>query len=198
MRSFYRSLLVTLAICSLIIFVATGQVWATAFLTEANSPNLIYEFTGRQIQPIIAGLVVVPVTGVVGLIAAKKIFQKIVGFSIFCAGLGIAFFAVQVSRDWPSVIDPLVTNQVGRTGIDYAYETNAYNTVLILPALGIAAIGLIFTVRNFDSAKKKAAYDLPVAGVSTLTPWQALDSGIDPTISVTDSGAGEATGSSFS
>ena len=70
--------------------------------------------------------------------------------------------------------------------------------MLILPAIGIAAIGLIFTVRNFDSAKKKAAYDLPVAGVSTLTPWQALDSGIDPTVSVTDSGAGDSTGSSFS
>lgn len=198
MRNLYRSLLFTLAICSVIIFVVSGQVWASAFLTEANSPHLIYEFTGRQIQPIIAGLVVVPVTGVVGLIAAKKIFQQIVGFFIFCSGIGIAYLAAQVSRNWPAVIDPLVTNQVGRTGIDYAYQTNAYNTVLILPAIGIAAIGLIFTVRNFDSAKKKAAYDLPVAGVSTLTPWQALDSGIDPTVSVPDSGAGDSTGSSFS
>ena len=198
MRNLYRSLLLTLAICSVIIFVISGQVWASAFLTEANSPHLMYEFTGRQLQPIIAGLVVVPVTGVVGLIAAKKIFQQIVGFFIFCAGLAIAYFAVQVSRDWPSVIDPLVTNQVGRTGIDYAYQTNSYNTVLILPALGIAVIGFIFTVRNFDSTKKKAAYDLPVAGVSTLTPWQALDSGIDPTISITDGGAGDSSGTSFS
>ena len=181
----------------MIIFLISGQVWASAFLTEANSPHLIYEFTGRQIQPIIPGLVVVPITAVVGLIAAKKVFQRIVGFFVLCSGLGIAYFSFQVSRDWPPVIDPLVTNKVGRTGIDYAYQTNAYSAVSILPAIVIATIGLIFTLRNFDSAKKKAAYDLPTTGASTLTPWQALDSGIDPTIDVEQSGTGDSAGSSF-
>lgn len=187
MRRLYRTLLILLAVCSLIIYVASGQVWAIAYLTEADAPNLVYEFSGRQLQPIIAGVVVVPIVGVVGIIAAKRFLQRIVGFFIFLSGLTIAYFTFQVSADWARELDPLVTNKVGRTGIDYAIETNSYNLVLVLPALVIAIIGLIFTVRNFDSAKKKAAYDAPTNATATLSAWQALDAGIDPTLNDLDS-----------
>ena len=188
MRKLYRRLLVLLAICSLLIFVVTGQTWATAYFIEANSPHLVYEFTGRQLQPIIAGVVVVPIVGIVGLIAAKRFLQRIVGFFIFLSGLTIAYFSFQVGQNWIDLLDPLVTNKVGLTGIDYVFETSPANNFLILPALVIAAVGFIFTVRNFDAAKKPAAYDSPNGNVEKLTAWQALDSGIDPTLTDSDSG----------
>lgn len=190
MRSVYRSLLLTLAICSLIIFVVSGQTWVTVNFMEANSPSLVYEFSGRQLQPIIAGVVVVPIVGVVGIIAAKKLLQRIIGFFIFLSGITVAYYSFQVGRNWVELLDPLVTNKVGLTGIEYVYETTQANNVLILPAIAIAAVGFMFTIRNFDQAKKTAAYDAPIAGVSTLTPWQALDSGLDPTISVSDGASG--------
>ena len=188
MRKLYRRLFLTLAICSLVIFVVSGQTWATAYFIEANSPHLVYEFTGRQLQPIIAGVVVVPIVGVVGIIAAKKFLQRIVGFFIFLSGLTIAYFSFQVGRNWVELLDPLVTTKVGLTGIDYVFETTPANYFLVLPALIIAAVGFMFTIRNFDLAKKPAAYDSASDNVEKLTAWQALDSGIDPTINGSDRG----------
>ncbi len=197
-RKLYRSLLLALALCSILIFVVSGQTWATAYFIEENTPQLVYQFTGRQLQPIVAGVVVVPIVGVVGLIAAKKIFQQIVGFIIFIAGLTITYYTYTISTDWVAVLDPLVTGKVGRTGIDYTIETNSLNTLLIVPAIGIAMIGLVFTFRRFDLVKKRAAYDAPTAASVTLSPWQAMDMGIDPTISDSDSGAAGAAGDSSS
>lgn len=161
-------------------------------------PNLFINLLADNCNQLWLGVVVVPIVGVVGLIAAKKLFQQIVGFIIFIAGLTIAYYSYTISTDWVAVLDPLVTGKVGRTGIDYTIETNSLNTLLIVPAIGIAMIGLVFTFRRFDLVKKRAAYDAPTAASVTLSPWQAMDMGIDPTISDSDSGAAGAAGDSSS
>lgn len=189
MGNLYRSLLTTLAICTVIIFVISGQTWATVLLADADLPNLEFKFSGRELMPLIGGLVVIPATGVVGLIAAKSFISRLIGFVIFLSGLGLAYSASAVSNKWTVYIDNLLLDQVGRSGIDYELSTNLFAQTMVAPAIGVALIGLIFTVRNFDSSKKRAAYDTTMPQAALLDPWHAMDSGIDPTISISETGA---------
>lgn len=186
MPRLYRSLLLTLAICSVIVLVITGQDWVSVTLTEAEAPGLTFSFSGRDLEPVIAGLTLVPVAGVVGLIAAKGLLQRFFGFSIFLIGSTIAYLAFSVNQDWQSYVGILLGNKLGRNTTEFVFTTSPMAIGAILPAIGIAIVGLIFTVLNFDSAKKKGSYELPESAAAGLTPWQAIDSGIDPTLSITD------------
>ena len=188
MASTYRAYLFTLAICATIVLVISGQTWVTVNLTEADLPNLQYNFSSRELEPIISALNVVPFAGVFGLMAARGIFQRLVGLAISLVGATMVYLAIALTRNYAAYTELLISNKVGRTGLQFELSANVVGQTLILPAVGITIIGILFTIRNFDSAKKRANYDAPT-GVSTLTPWQALDSGIDPTISVSESGS---------
>lgn len=193
MAKLYRSLLSTLAICAVIIFVLSGQTWATVVLTDADLPNLEFTFSGRELTPLLGGLVAIPATGVVGLIAAKGIISRLIGFVIFLSGLGLAYLPIAIGNSWEVYVDNLLQDQIGRSGIKYDLSTNLLAQTIVVPALGIAVIGIIFTLRNFDSSKKRAAYDTNstesnMSNVALLNPWQAMDSGIDPTVSISDDG----------
>lgn len=192
--SLYRSLLLTLAICSAIVFIISGQTWVSVTITEADVPTLDYYFSGRELEPIIGALAIVPAVGVVGLIAAKGFIQRLIGFIIGVVGLALAYLTFSISDKWTTYVENLVANKLGRNGISFEMTTSSLGGALVLPSLGIALVGFWFTLKSFDSAKKKANYDTPQVGVGTLTPWQAMDSGIDPTISISDSGFGQSGG----
>lgn len=186
MAKVYRSLLLTLAICATIVLVMTGQSWVTVTLTEADAPGLTFSFSGRDLEPVIAGLTLVPIAGVVGLIAAKGLLQRFFGLTIFLIGSGIAYLAFSVTQDWQNYVGILLENKLGRSTTEFTFTNSPLAYGLILPAIGIALVGLMFTIKNFDSAKKKGNYESTENMAAGLTPWQALDSGIDPTISISD------------
>lgn len=188
MAKLYRSLLLTLAICSIIVLVMTGQAWVTVTLTEADAPGLTFSFSGRDLEPVIAGLTLVPIAGVVGLIAAKGLLQRFFGFVVFLIGSAVGYLAFAVTQDWPRYVGILLSNKLGRTTTEFTFTNSPLAYGVILPAIGVALVGLMFTIRNFDSAKKKGNYESPESLAAGLTPWQALDSGIDPTISINDGG----------
>lgn len=188
MSSIYRPLLLTLAICGVIILVISGQTWVTVNLTEADLPSLTYKFSGRELEPIISGLAVVPLAGVVGLIAARGFIQRIFGLAIASVGATITYLAFTLSSNQEKYVENLVATKVGRTGLSYDLTFNVLSKGLVMPGIGVTLVGLIFTIRNFDKAKKRGNYEVPT-GVGTLTPWQSLDSGFDPTISISDSGS---------
>ena len=186
MASLYRPLLLTLAICATIVLVVTGQSWVSVTLTEVDAPGLTFSFSGRDLEPVIAGLTLVPIAGVVGLIAAKGWLQRFFGFAIFLIGSTISYLSFAVTQNWPHYIGILLGNKLGRTTTEFTYASSPMSIAVILPAAGVALVGLVFTIKNFDSSKKKPNYELPESGAAGLTPWQALDSGIDPTISISD------------
>lgn len=177
----------TLAVCAIIVLVISGQSWASVTLTEANSPELTFTFSGRDLEPIIAGLTLVPVAGVVGLIAAKGFLQRIFGFVIFLIGSAISYLAFAVTQDWQRYVGNLLANKLGRVTAEFTLTTSPLAAAVILPAIGIALVGLSFTIFKFDSAKRRGNYEPVQSGVAGLTPWQALDAGYDPTISISDS-----------
>lgn len=165
------------------VFVMSGQTWATVTIQDADLPSLTYKFSGRQIEPIISGLAVVPIAGILGLIAARGLIQRIIGLAIALSGVGITYLAIAVQSKKTSYVENLLASKLGRDGISHLTTFNPVSQALVAPAIGVAIVGFIFTVRKFDSAKKRANYDtVGVGGVATLTPWQALDAGQDPTI----------------
>lgn len=198
MASFYRSLLFTLAICAIMLLVISGQPWVSALITDSDIPNFEYNFSGRQLEPIIGGLIVVPATAVVGLIAAKGFISRLVGLATSAVGFLIAYLTFSVNQNLASYTQNLIANKLGRNVTQIEIDPTVFSYAVVAPAIGVGIVGLIFTFKNFDSAKKQARYDQDIAAGITLTPWQAMDSGIDPTISVMDGSAEGASGNSSS
>jgi len=178
----YRGSLFGLAICTLVLFFLTSQTWVSVLIDEPDFPALNYVFSGRELEPIIAGLLVVPATAVFGLIAAKGVLQRLVGLIVFLIGAILSALALEATANLNSTVDNLVSGKIGRTGVNYELTTNIYSNLLLLPALGVTVIGLLFVVRKFDLAKKRANYDRIDQKEIQQTPWQALDSGADPTL----------------
>jgi hypothetical protein len=186
MTKLYRALLTLLALCTITIFFLTGQTWIVTQINEPEFPALSYSFTGRELAPSISGLLVVPATAIFGLIAAKGLAQRVVGLIVLATGVTLIVLSISIPTQITTSVENLVSQKIGRTAIDYELTQNIFSQLLVLPAVGIAIVGLLFLVRNFDLAKKRANYDQVDLAKTPQTQWQALDSGFDPTISEAD------------
>ncbi len=183
MTKLYRALLISLALCTLLMFFLSGQTWIVTQINEPEFPALSYSFTGRELAPAIAGLLVVPATAIFGLIAARGLAQRVVGLIVLATGATLIFLSISSSSRITKSVENLVFQKIGRTAVDYELTQNIFSQLLVFPAVGIAIVGLLFLVRNFDLAKKRANYDQVDLAKNPQTQWQAIDSGLDPTIS---------------
>jgi len=70
---------------------------------------------------------------------------------------------------------------IGREVSGWVTETSNYALVVIPAGFVIALCGLALALKSFDSGMSKR-YERNSANEKELTPWQAMDQGIDPTI----------------
>jgi hypothetical protein len=70
---------------------------------------------------------------------------------------------------------------VGREVTGWVADTSSYAWIVIPAGILIALSGLFIAVKSFETGMSKRYERNPANGIE-LSPWQALDQGIDPTI----------------
>ena len=70
---------------------------------------------------------------------------------------------------------------IGREVVGWTAQTSNYGWLVVPAAFLIALCGLVIVFKSFETGLSKR-YERNLANESELTPWQALDQGIDPTI----------------
>ena len=162
-----------------VIFVVVSNIrpWANVLVTEAMAPQLALSFSGRQIEVMPSALAIVVIASIFILGFLRKLSLRIVQVVVALASLGIVWFSLN-GHDVSAKVSDLVANQVGREFESLTITTHpwwmlsVFGAILILAGSGYGMLATPPTRQN-RYERGESEHD--------LTPWQALDAGLDPT-----------------
>lgn len=173
---------------------AGSQVWARLTVDRAAPlPEIVTSSTGTGIEPLLTGLGVVVLAGLVGVVATRRLGRVLVGVAVMLAGVGIAATAVRYVGGFPAdVIDRLVEASGAAEPTGVAADTTTFWPLVALGAGCVSAVaGLVVTVRGRRWPGLGARYEAPGTAPAATAPtdpvkadrqlWEALDRGDDPT-----------------
>jgi uncharacterized membrane protein (TIGR02234 family) len=186
MRIKYRNSLLLLFVSSIIVIVVAGQTWAKVWYEDPGFPVVSLTLSGRQLDPLLSGLGAAAIAGILGIVASRGILRRIFGAVLILLGIGIIYSALSIKAGIHSDIEPLIADVVGRDVTNFQYTFNSLFWVATLAGQGVVVSGLLFLLINYDGSKMSNRYERNQDPEQELSPWVALDLGIDPTLSDPD------------
>lgn len=162
-----------------LVFFASTRPWALADLNSTNAPALHLRFTGRDLDAVPVALaalasVVVVLAGIV-----RSVIRRVFGFVLMLISGAIA--VVSLSTWDPAVlVKEAIADSIGSYQDNYSYATTIWPWFSVAGALILFIAGAVLVVVAYPDRVRKAKYERTVDAES-LTEWQALDRGIDPT-----------------
>jgi uncharacterized membrane protein (TIGR02234 family) len=181
MKLSLRNLISLELVFSVIVLFALSRPWVVATYTEAGFPAVNLSLSANQLDSSANGLALAAIASALGAIATRGIFRRIVGGVIFALGVGLIFTTINLSNNLDQFLGLQFEQAIGREVSGWVSETSNY-ALLVIPAGFVVAIcGLAIAVKSFDAGMSQR-YERNLSEDKQLSPWQALDQGIDPTI----------------
>jgi uncharacterized membrane protein (TIGR02234 family) len=166
---------------SAIVLLTISRTWVSATYSETGFPSVDLTLSANQLTSSLHGLALAAIASALGAIATRGVFRRIVGAVIAALGAGIVFNAFNLISDLDKLVGLQFEVAIGRSVSGWVSETASYEWIVVLAGGFIALCGLAITVKSFDSGMSKR-YERNPSPTNQLTPWQAMDQGIDPTI----------------
>jgi uncharacterized membrane protein YraQ (UPF0718 family) len=152
-----------------------------ATYTETGFPSVNLSLSANQLNPSTNGIALAAIASALGAIATRGIFRRVVGGVIFALGVGLIVTTMNLTNNLEQLLGLQFEQAIGREVSGWVSETSHY-ALLVVPAGFVVAIcGLAIAVKSFDAGMSQR-YERNLSQEKQLTPWQALDQGIDPTI----------------
>ena len=175
-----RTSITVLTIGAVILLFISGRVWLTAKFSETNAPTLVLPISGRALHPLGAGCAWALIASAVAYLVCSGVLRKIVAFVMVLLSIGALISAWSTHGSTiASQVDSLTSEAIGRTVQYVIFSTNSLWLVAIACSL-VCLVAAIFLLVSPSGAKKPSRYERS-KNVAELTPWQALDAGLDPT-----------------
>jgi uncharacterized membrane protein (TIGR02234 family) len=181
MKLSLRNLIALELISSVLVLVALGRTWVVATYAETGFPAVNLSLSANELNATLNGLAVAAIASALGAIATRGIFRRVVGAVILLLGIGIVISTFSLSRNLDQFVGEQFEQAVGREVSGWAGETTNYAFVVIPAGILIALCGLAIMLKTFESGMSQR-YERNPSQARELSPWQALDQGIDPTI----------------
>jgi uncharacterized membrane protein (TIGR02234 family) len=181
MKLSLRNLISIELIFSVIVLVALSRPWVVATYTETGFPSVNLSLSANQLNSSTNGLALAAIASALGAIATRGIFRRIVGAVIFALGVGLMITTINLSNNLDQFLGLQFEQAIGREVSGWVSETSNYALLVVPAGLVVALCGLAIAVKSFDSGMSQR-YERNLSEDKQLTPWQALDQGIDPTI----------------
>ena len=181
MKLSLRNLILIELLSSVAILIALSRPWVVATYQETGFPSVNLSLSANQLNTSLNGLVIAALASALGVIATRGFFRRLVGVVILAIGVGIVFATIDLVNNLDVFAGMQLEQAVGREVTDWVAETSNYAWAVIPAGILIALCGLAIALKSFDTGLSKR-YERNPADGSELTPWQALDQGIDPTI----------------
>ena len=186
MKLSLRNLIALELISSAIILIALGRIWVTATYSESGFPSVSLSLTANQLNSSTNGIVLAAIASALGAIATRGVFRRMVGAVIALLGIGIVFTTINLINNVDQFVGLKFEQAIGREVSGWVSESSPLAWLVIPAGFVVVACGLVITFKSFDSGMSKR-YERKSVRESELTPWQAMDQGIDPTIQVPSS-----------
>jgi uncharacterized membrane protein (TIGR02234 family) len=181
MKLSLRNLISIELLSSAVILIALSRPWVVATYQETGFPTVNLSLSANQLNASLNGLAIAALASALGAIATRGVFRRLVGAVILAIGIGIVFATMNLVNNLDVFVGMQFEQAVGREVTGWVAQTSNYAWVVIPAGILIALCGLAITLKSFETGLSKR-YERNVANGSELTPWQALDQGIDPTI----------------
>ncbi len=181
MKLSLRNLITLELICSAVVLIAVSRPWVVATYTETGFPSVTLSLSANQLNSSLNGLALAALASALGAIATRGIFRRIVGAVIAALGLGICAITLNLINNLDEFLGLQFEQAIGREVTGWVSETSHYGLLVIPAGIVIALCGLGIAVKSFDTGMSRR-YERKSSGELELTPWQAMDQGIDPTI----------------
>jgi uncharacterized membrane protein (TIGR02234 family) len=181
MKLTFRNLVTIQFLFSMIIFVVLSREWVAATYIEPGFPQVDLSLSANQLDPTLNGLAIAAIASTLGVIATRGWARKFVGAIIFLIGIGILFATNSLIQNLENLVGSELAQAVGRDVTGWTSQTSIYAWVIFPAAVIILCCGALIATKSFDS-QLSARYQRERSSANDLTPWQALDQGIDPTL----------------
>jgi uncharacterized membrane protein (TIGR02234 family) len=163
-----------------LVLFSNAQTWAKVIVTEDATPMLPMNFSGRDIDAMPTALCIVAIASLLILGYLRGVSLRAVQVIVAMASLGIFWFSLN-GHDVSAKVNELAANDFGRTIESMTTTTYVWWLVSSVGAV-IMLVGIGFGLMS-SPPTKQAKYVRGDDGQESLSPWQSLDAGIDPTIS---------------
>jgi uncharacterized membrane protein (TIGR02234 family) len=173
---------------------AAGRTWLRlAAGRTAPLPDVVVSLSGKDLEPLVAGLSVVGLAGVVGLLATRRRGRVVVAAILALSGLAVLVTALtRLAAPGAGEVHDLLVDSGRAAGVapGAAVAATAYPGWAVLAAAGgllLALGGLAALLRSRRWPTMSARYETPAARAdrprTDAAVWDALDRGDDPTVS---------------
>ena len=181
MKLTLRNLISLELFSAVIVLVALSRSWVVATYEEPGFPTVELSLSANQLNSTLNGLAIAAVASALGILATRGIFRRLVGAVILAIGVGIVFATANLIKNLDVYVGMQFEQAVGREVTDWFADTSSYVWLVIPAGIAISLCGLAIAIKSFETGMSQRYVRNP-AKESQLTPWQALDQGIDPTI----------------
>jgi uncharacterized membrane protein (TIGR02234 family) len=181
MKLSLRNLISIELVSSVVILLALSRPWIVASYSETGFPTVNLSLSANQLSPSLNGLTLAAIASALGVIATRGFFRRIVGAVILALGVGIVLCTLSLLNNLDTLVGGQFEQAIGRQVSGWSADTSSYAALVIPAAVVMALCGLAITIKTFETGMSKR-YERNPVHESQLTPWQALDQGIDPTI----------------
>ena len=191
-RTAGRELAAVATLCAVgggMVLFAVGRTWVAVTARRASPlPDVTVSLSGRDLTPLVAGLGIVGLAGVVGLLATRRWGRLAVAAVVALSGLGVlAASLTRLAAPGPAEARDLLADS-GRAAGAAAVTAVGHPGWPLLAAAGgllLALGGLATLVRSRAWPTMSARYETPAARTdrprTDAAVWDALDRGDDPT-----------------
>ncbi|WP_431709552.1 Trp biosynthesis-associated membrane protein [Glutamicibacter uratoxydans] len=169
---------------------AATRTWVvvTVEATTVQMPQIVVD--GSQAAPAVTALCVVVLAGALALLIGRKVARYVIGGVNLLAGGGVLAAGLTAFLDPQAAAAGAVAEATGLREITGSYVANSWPMVVIVAGVLIIVQGLavLFAAGNWVKNTKydrvteqKNATNRPAATRDSISDWEQLSSGEDPT-----------------
>jgi len=183
MRAFRSALMLALASAALTLF-ASARQWVHLTYQEPGLPTINLDLSGRDLDPLPAGLAILIVAAVSALSISRGLAHRFIAVVIALAGVTVvmASWRAGAHPEQLATISDHIEASLGRTASGQTTQTaTLWWTVSLFCGVLVTVSGGVLVTAGPNRPRGSSTYERPSADASKISPWQALDQGVDPT-----------------